>query len=100
MSYEPRPVDIQWARDMVYRLKDGGMMGYPATRLSYQVNKTDKVITLVNPDQLKDPESLDIHLKTIDTFKVIGYTVVQASPVTEVVSLDGMKLDENNPRKA
>jgi hypothetical protein len=77
LQFKPRDIDIMWARQMVATLKEGGTMMYPATELVYQIHHSTRTIVLMNPDQLIYVQSLIVHLRTVATFEVINWKVIQ-----------------------
>jgi hypothetical protein len=75
MSYKPTEVDLEWARNMLDLVKDGGLLIYPATMVQYRLDHKNKKMTLENPEQLDEFPSFVIHQQTIEVFKVLGYAV-------------------------
>lgn len=73
--YTPTLQDIEWARAVIGTLHEGGLLVYPATNLHYQLDKSRRVITLTNPQQLFEREAFITHVQTIAVFAKIGYTV-------------------------
>jgi hypothetical protein len=79
-EYIPRPDDIAWALQMLALLKDGGLLIFPTTRLTYEVSHTSKTLTLVNPVVLYDDADSNynttVHRRTIAVFRAVGYQVL------------------------
>lgn len=71
----PTETDLQWARQMVTRLKHGGTMMFPDTGLIYQIDRNIHTVTLQNVEQLYSFPSFIVHLQTIEAFRRIGYIV-------------------------
>lgn len=82
-SYTPTPTDLQWAKQTMSMIAEGGVLAYPATKVIYTVSHKNKTLTLQNPEQLFSFPSFVIHYQTIDVFKEIGYTALP--PKEEVV---------------
>lgn len=82
IKYEPRPVDITWAQEMVARIKGGGILAYPATKCVYRVNHLTKTLTLTNPEiTVEEFDSFVIHEQTKVVFDRIGWKVNEAFKV-------------------
>lgn len=73
--YQPTAEDIEWAGNMIYMIRDGGILSYPATKLVYKLDKTNKKMTLQNPDQLRATDSNTTHEQTKIVFGELGWTV-------------------------
>ena len=72
-KYKPNSVDIQWAKNMLSVVKNGGKWVAPATNLVYVVDHTNKQLILENPGQLAASfESFVLHMQTIQVFNAIG----------------------------
>ena len=50
-AYEPTEADKAWLRNLLNHLHDGGMWGWPNANLSYSIDKTSKVATVVHGNQ-------------------------------------------------
>lgn len=81
--YEPNAGDLIWAWTIVNTMKEGGVLAFPLTLLIYQFHKHDKTLTLINPEILQDPESAEVHRRTIQVFSRIGYMVLVAEEASE-----------------
>lgn len=101
MSYRPTRVDIEWAREQLRRLKQGGTMAFPATRLVYHVDHINRKVVLINPDQARSPESRTVHERTIATFAAVGYDVIEQRGQTDFgfTGTHNLSLDDRDPRK-
>jgi hypothetical protein len=75
--YQPRQLDVEWARSAVSLITDGGLLIFPQANLRYRVDHQHKVLTLINIDQLRMFDSFITHLQTISTFSVIDYAVIE-----------------------
>ena len=73
--YSPTQVDVEWTRSAISMITDGGMLVFPTANLHYKVDHKNKALTLTNVDQLLIFDSFVVHLQTIATFRLIGYTV-------------------------
>ncbi len=49
--YKPVPKDLDWAKQMLDALRDGGVLTFPASQLTYHVDHEHKALTLQNLDQ-------------------------------------------------
>jgi hypothetical protein len=77
-KYQPTEVDLNWAKNVLRCLTDGGIIAYPATQVIYKVDKVAKTLTLQNPEQLTASfASYVIHQQTIDVFAELGYRVAE-----------------------
>ena len=74
--YEPRPVDLAWASDLIRILVEGGIIG--TTFGAYRINKAKQTITLVAPT---DP----LRLQWADAAGRLG---LDLAPVKEAVDYD------------
>lgn len=74
-NYIPTEEDFNWATNITRYIREGGMLAYPATRLIYCVYNRHKELILINPDELQDKYSKQVHERTIVVFSKIGYTV-------------------------
>lgn len=79
LAYEPRESDLDWARNLVAHMKDGGLWGAPATGLIYQFNHRARTITMVSPESLLDTsfQAFVMHEQTRIVFGKIGYTMIE-----------------------
>jgi hypothetical protein len=79
VPYQPRPIDVAWARGVIAMIADGGVLAYPATQMIYRFDHRNKRMILQNPEQLAaEYHSYEIHQQTIEVFKVLGYSVEEA----------------------
>jgi hypothetical protein len=77
-EYQPTLLDMQWAKSMLKYIKDGGTLGFPATALIYRVDHQNKRLVLTNPEMLAENfHSYSVQMRTIETFKAIGYEVIE-----------------------
>lgn len=74
-NYQPTDVDIEWAGNMLDMIADGGTLAYPATKMIYLVDKTNKKLILQNVEQLAVFSSFVIHEQTKVVFAEHGYKV-------------------------
>ena len=79
--YEPREVDVRWARSMLGMIRDGGILGYKSNRLIYKVDHRNKQLVLTNVDQLEDEHSRETHDKGCAVFAALGYKVKPARQI-------------------
>lgn len=77
INYIPTDVDIQWAGNTVAVIKDGGVLAYPATKMVYKVDHTNKKLILQNVSQLDNYDSAVIHAQSKIVFAEVGYTVTE-----------------------
>lgn len=76
MPYQPTEVDLEWSRNVLALIQEGGKMAWPTDGLIYTISHKAKTITLQNPEQLiKQPDSMTTHLRGIEVFRQLGYTV-------------------------
>lgn len=75
-EYDPTGDDVQFARDMVGIIADGGIWVWKATGMRYQFFHKVKVMELLNPELLADPEIALKHHKTIVTWSYIDWKVL------------------------
>ena len=74
--YKPVPKDLDWAKQMLDALRDGGVLTFPASQLTYHVDYDHKALTLQNLDQtVLSFDSFVVHEQTKIVFAQIGYTV-------------------------
>ena len=73
---KPVPKDLDWAKQMLDALRDGGVLTFPASQLTYHVDHEHKALTLQNLDQtVLSFDSFVVHEQTKIVFAQIGYTV-------------------------
>ena len=74
--YAPCQKDIEWANGMLDALRDGGVLTFPASQLTYHVDMSTRRLTLQNLDQtVLSFDSFVVHEQTKIVFAQIGYTV-------------------------
>ena len=74
--YKPVPKDLDWAKQMLDALRDGGVLTFPASQLTYHVDHDHKALTLQNLDQtVLSFDSFVVHEQAKIVFSQIGYTV-------------------------
>jgi len=79
MKYQPRPEDIEWAKAIMTKTKDGGLMRMPSADLIYR-KKQNKFI-LVYGDRL-----CECHKRTVEVFEAAGFKVkVKHEPYGKVI---------------
>lgn len=78
-EFNPTSNDVQFARDMVSIIADGGIWVWKATGLRYQFFHKVKVIQLLNPEILTDPRIAEEHHKTVVTWSYIEWKVLPES---------------------
>ena len=76
IDYVPTDVDTDWAKAMVHIIRDGGVWGWPDAQLIYKFDQANKVVTLMNPENLETAEKAHAtHNRTKAVFAAIGWTV-------------------------
>jgi len=74
--YKPVAKDLDWAKQMMDGLRDGGVLKFPSAQLIYHVDHEHKALTLQNLDQTVESfDSFVVHEQTKIVFAQIGYTV-------------------------
>jgi hypothetical protein len=69
-AYEPTPVDINWLRNVLQSMADGGRLGYPRSELIFRIDHSTKTMVLVHGDvRESDYEA------TVETAKQLGWSV-------------------------
>lgn len=76
-GWEPSPHVLNWFRNLLRTLKNGGEWVVPATGQVYQVDQNNRTVKLVLGDP-NDPDQW--HEKTKLTFQALGYTVYDEPP--------------------
>ena len=74
--YTPDDVDLSWAANTLNMLGPDGVIVMPGPGLAYQVDKEEKTLTLRMA--VLTPEGLETHMRTIEVFKELDYTVFPA----------------------
>ncbi len=88
--YEPRPVDLAWARTQIMLLRHGGRLA--TSTGTYRVDKNGKKVTLVSPASPWDnPMTFLMHHRSHYVFAAIGWTV------EPVVEWDKIELPDREP---
>ena len=78
--YKPVAKDLDWAKQMMDGLRDGGVLKFPSAQLIYHVDHEHKALTLQNLDQTVESfDSFVVHEQTKIVFAQIGYTVKEIS---------------------
>jgi hypothetical protein len=78
-EYKPNPEDIAWANKMLRLVKNGGVLGYPDTKLIYRIDHDAKTLTLLDSSVLYDEDgehATTVHRRTITVFREVGYQVL------------------------
>lgn len=75
-EFNPTSEDVQFARDMVSSMKDGGIWHWTATGLRYKFHHQVKALELLNHELLVDPEIATEHNKTVVTWSYLNWKVV------------------------
>lgn len=78
LQFEPTKEHIEWARDMIANIKQGGILHYPTSDLIYVLYHNQRKLVLLNPGQLLYADSLILHFRTVETFGRLGWTVEEA----------------------
>lgn len=78
IKWLPTPFDVMWADSVLSMVKDGGIVAFPSTGLQYRVSHEHKLLTLLDPALLKNPELNVLHEKTKIVFSHCYYDVVVA----------------------
>jgi len=71
-DWEPRDSDIEWVKDLIRILKDGGIWVPPAMGF-FTIDKQAKTFTMTAKTPEHDAELFE---RTVKACKAIGYTVV------------------------
>ena len=74
--YTPNEIDIEWAKTVLRIIKNDGIVQFPSSGLVYQINHDKKTLTLRNPEILMETGAFITHLKTVEVFKDVEYTVI------------------------
>jgi len=85
--YTPTEEDLDWARNAVALVANGGILAFASARLHYRVNQKERVMTLGNPEMLFFLDSFITHIQTIDTFAAIGWRVEPGRDTLERLGL-------------
>jgi hypothetical protein len=73
--YEPRPQDLNWAKQVIQRLPDGGTVATSAG--DYLLDHGAKTVTLVAPaDPMANPITLFMHHRAEAVWGRLGYAVL------------------------
>lgn len=76
-TYRPTDRDVQWTKNVIDLVKNGGVWGWPDTGLFYVFRHSVKVLQLKNPEMIeRDPILYEKHRQAVETFKVLGWTVL------------------------
>lgn len=75
MPYEPTEEDKQWAMHVVTMVKDGGVLVYRDTGMSFTVNHKTKTLTLVNDELVAILGLSQQFVRTFYVFNAIGWRV-------------------------
>lgn len=75
-EFSPTSNDVQFARDMINIVKDGGIWVWKDTGLRYQFHHQVKVMELLNPELLKNPKIAEEHNKTVVTWEYVNWKVI------------------------
>lgn len=75
-EFKPTSKDIQFARDIVNIIMDGGVWAWKDMGLRYQFFHEVKVMQLLNPELLSDPRVAEAHHKTVVTWEYIEWKVL------------------------
>lgn len=99
--YRPTPIDIQWAKDQMQKINEGGTLAFPKAKLIYRVEHDRRRLVLTNVEQLRSSYSNGIHEQTIATFQRIGYNVTkqQAPIASNIFGVGKLIRDEDDPRR-
>jgi hypothetical protein len=71
-KWKPRPSDVEWARDLILILKDGG--GWGNSFGIYKLDKKEKTLMLIEVFDERWRET--IHDRSIKVFAELGWKVV------------------------
>lgn len=74
-DYEPTEMDIEWTLMIVSLIQDGGLLAMPSSKLIYKLEHSHRLVTLINPEILKDENSDKVHRRAIRVFAKIGWYV-------------------------
>ena len=80
MAYQPKSIDIDFAKSVIKIVKDGGIWVVPASGLAYELNKQKKTLTLTNR---ANGSNYTVHLCNIEVFRAVGYTVLDRTTPVE-----------------
>ncbi len=81
-SWESSASDLQWCRNLIGMINDGGVWGTSAG--AYQIDKANKKLTLITRTYIPGTYEA-IHLRNVKAFKAIGWEVIDG---TEDVKFD------------
>ena len=81
--YEPTDEDLQWCRQVISVLNDGGMIG--TSKGVYKLDKTNKKVILMSPKLEESLETFAVHHRHHYVWKALGYTV---EPVVDWENLE------------
>ena len=87
MTYKPHPYDVIWAKRVLSAVTEGGTLTLPAANLTYRVSHANKILTLLNVEQLFVYESLLTHLKTVAVYAFLDYKVIERSDISAAAML-------------
>jgi len=73
--YKPTPHDLQWSRNLLAMLKDGGTWAIPKTGSIYTVDKNAKTLTCTHG------YDATMHNMVTGVFNQLGYALVVLCPV-------------------
>lgn len=71
-AWEPEESDIEWLRERLAMLRDGGVLVFPAARLVYQVDRTGFVLRRVS---IPPGCSEETHRRTVIVAAALGWQV-------------------------
>lgn len=76
-GYQPRTIDLEFARELVRITKNGGHWGAPTSGLVYRIDHDQKTLTLRNPERLVNEYAAEEHAANVATFCMgPGYAVL------------------------
>lgn len=75
MPYKPTEEDKAWARNVLSKIKDHGIISYKDSGLSFLINKAEKELVLINNDSLMYHGLTQQFIRTYYVFRAIGWDV-------------------------
>lgn len=68
MKWQPRPSDIEWTRNLIDKMRDGGVWGIPMNQSVWKFDKTNKALICIHG------KMDDMFHKLTTVCKHLGYT--------------------------
>ena len=71
INWQPGQEDLDWTRNLIRMMRDGGRWGHPATGNVYVFRKQAKELEFVHGDAFHE-----LHQNTVKVFEALGWQVV------------------------